>query len=289
MTSANTQVTILVDNQAGERLVAEHGLSLWIETEDKRILFDTGQGGALENNARVLGADLGQTDILVLSHGHYDHTGGIAQVAKVAGQVEVYCHPGAVLPRYSIRDGTPKPIQMPRESMRALDNMPAQRLHWVTQPVLLSERIGITGPIPRETSYEDTGGPFYLDPEGKRPDPIDDDVALWIRTNEGLVVCVGCCHAGLVNTLNHVRRLTNGSRIRAVIGGFHLLNASDQRLEQTMSRLQSISPDTVVPCHCTGEGAFAALKEAVGERLFRGCSGMTFQSDFLVLTSPRKK
>jgi len=155
--------------------------------------------------------------------------------------------------------------------------MPAQRLHWVTQPVLLSERIGITGPIPRETIYEDTGGPFYLDPEGKRPDPIDDDVALWIRTDEGLVICAGCCHAGLVNTLNHVRRLTNGSKLRAIIGAFHLLNASDQRLEQTMRRLQSISPDTVVPCHCTGERAFEALNKVLRSRLFSGNSGMTFQ------------
>jgi 7,8-dihydropterin-6-yl-methyl-4-(beta-D-ribofuranosyl)aminobenzene 5'-phosphate synthase len=250
---------------------------LWIETEDKRILFDTGQGSAFENNARVLGTDLGQTDILVLSHGHYDHTGGIAQVVNVAGQVEVYCHPGAVLPRYSIRNGMPKPIQMPREPMRALDNMPAQRLHWVTQSVLPLERIGITGPIPRETSYEDTGGPFYLDPEGKHPDPIDDDIALWIRTNEGLVICVGCCHAGLVNTLNHVRRLTNGSRIRAIIGGFHLLNASDQRLEQTMRELQFFSPDTVVPCHCTGERALEDLREVLGSRLLSGNSGMTVQ------------
>jgi 7,8-dihydropterin-6-yl-methyl-4-(beta-D-ribofuranosyl)aminobenzene 5'-phosphate synthase len=277
MNAHRVRITILVDDLAGPGLKAEHGFSLWIETEGRHILFDTGQGGALAFNARALGVNLSETDELILSHGHYDHTGGIAQVAKAAGQVEVYCHPGAVLPRYGIGNGIPKPIQMPRKSMRALDNMPAQRLRWVTQPVLLSERIGITGPIPRETIYEDTGGPFYLDPEGKRPDPIDDDVALWIRTDEGLVICAGCCHAGLVNTLNHVRRLTNGSKLRAIIGGFHLLNASDQRLEQTMRRLQSISPDTVVPCHCTGERAFEALNKVLRSRLFSGNSGMTFQ------------
>ena len=277
MTSANTQVTILVDNQAGERLVAEHGLSLWIETEDKRILFDTGQGSAVENNARALGIDLGKTDILVLSHGHYDHTGGIPQALKYARKINLYCHPGVVQPRYSIRDGVPKPIHMPQESLAAIDKLPAQSLHWVSQALLLSERIGITGPIPRETSYEDTGGPFYLDPQGRRPDPIDDDLALWIRTDGGLVVCVGCCHAGLVNTLNHIRRQSNGLSVRAVIGGFHLRNASRQRLDETIAALRLLEPDMVVPCHCTGEPAIALLRDALGERVSPGAVGMTYQ------------
>ncbi|MDD5451902.1 MAG: MBL fold metallo-hydrolase [Desulfovibrionales bacterium] len=213
MNAHRFRITILVDNQAAPGLMSEHGLSLWIEAEDKRILFDTGQGSALAANASVLGVDLSEIDILVLSHGHYDHTGGIPQLLKVNKKVEAYCHPGVVQPRYAIRDGTPKPIQMPRESIVSINKLPAQRLHWVSQPLLLSERIGITGPIPRQTSYEDTGGPFFLDPEGRRVDPIDDDLALWVQTEDGLVICVGCCHAGLVNTLNHVRRLNKGSRV----------------------------------------------------------------------------
>jgi 7,8-dihydropterin-6-yl-methyl-4-(beta-D-ribofuranosyl)aminobenzene 5'-phosphate synthase len=277
MTSPDAKITILVDNQAGEGLVAEHGLSLWIETEDIRILFDTGQGAAFEDNARVLGIDLGTTDSLVLSHGHYDHTSGIPQALQQAWNANVYCHPGIVHPRYSIRNGVPKPIQMPRESMAAIGRLPSEQLHWVQQPFLLSERIGITGPIPRETSYENTGGPFYLDPNGKRADPIDDDLALWIRTDDGLVVCVGCCHAGLVNTLNHVRRLTNGLKVRAVIGGFHLLNAGRQRLNQTIAALRLLEPDMLIPCHCTGERAVLVLREALGERISPGAAGMTYE------------
>jgi 7,8-dihydropterin-6-yl-methyl-4-(beta-D-ribofuranosyl)aminobenzene 5'-phosphate synthase len=277
MTYANARVTILVDNQAGEGLLAEHGLSLWIETEDKRILFDTGQGSALESNARILGVDLGRTDVLVLSHGHYDHTGGIAQVLQQARNINAYCHPGVVLPRYIIRKGKPQPIQMPRESMAAIDKLPLERLHWVQQPILLYDKIGITGPIPRETSFEDTGGPFYLDPEGKHADSIDDDLALWIRTDDGAIVCVGCSHAGLVNTLNHVRRLSHGLRVRAVIGGFHLLNAGRERLDQTVAALRLFEPDAVVPCHCTGEPAVALLRGALGERVSPGAAGMTYQ------------
>lgn len=277
MTFAGVKITILVDNRAGDKLIAEHGLSLWIETEGKHILFDTGQGNALETNAKVLGVDLATTDILVLSHGHYDHTGGIAQVLQQAHHAGIYCHSGIVQPRYAIRNGKAKSIQMPQKSMAAIDKLPEQRLHWVQQPLLLSGKIGITGPIPRETAYEDTGGPFYLDPEGKRADPIDDDLALWIRKDDGLIVCVGCSHAGLVNTLNHVRSLNNGLKIRAVIGGFHLLNASRERLNRTMAALRFLEPEMVVPCHCTGEPAVALLRDVFGERVLPGAAGMTYQ------------
>jgi 7,8-dihydropterin-6-yl-methyl-4-(beta-D-ribofuranosyl)aminobenzene 5'-phosphate synthase len=277
MTPANTKITILVDNQAGEGLVAEHGLSLWIETEGTRVLFDTGQGSALPTNAPALGIDVGRTDILVLSHGHYDHTGGIPHVLQQARNTNVYCHPGVVHPRYSIKNGVPKPIQMPRESMTAIGRLPAGQLHWVEQPFFLSEKIGVTGPIPRETTYENTGGPFYLDREGERADPIEDDLALWIRTDDGLIVCVGCCHAGLVNTMNHVRHLNNGLRVRAVIGGLHLINASRQRLDQTIGALRLLEPDLAVPCHCTGERAVTMLQDALGERVSPGAAGMTFR------------
>lgn len=277
MTAMHLKITILVDNQAGQGLAGEHGFALWIEAGTERILFDTGQGSALADNARKLGVGLERAGRIVLSHGHYDHTGGIPEATSRAPQAEVYCHPGVVLPRYSIRNGTPKPIQMPRESMTALDKLSVHRLHWVQQPVRLAEDVGITGPIPRETGFEDTGGPFYLDAEGKRPDPITDDLAVWIRTAAGLVVCVGCSHAGLLNTLNHVLRLNPGSRIRAVVGGFHLLNASVERVDRTIAGLQSLKPDRVVPCHCTGEDAAKRIGAAFGHDALLGQSGMRLQ------------
>ncbi len=270
------KITILVDNQAAGGLVAEHGLSLWIEAEGKRILFDTGQGAALERNAGMLGVDLGRTDILVLSHGHYDHTGGIPCVLRRAPLAMVYCHSGAVQPRYSISQGRARPIHMPQPAMAAIDKLPWKHLSWVQQPVWLSENVGIVAPIARETDYEDSGGPFYLDPEGRRPDPIEDDLALWIKTRSGLVVCVGCCHAGLVNTLNHVRNINFGMNIRAVIGGFHLLNATRQRLGRTIAALRSIKPETLIPCHCTGASAVSALQLAMGEQASPGASGKTY-------------
>jgi len=277
MTPADNRITILVDDQAEDELTAEHGFALWVESEGRRILFDTGQGGALENNARVLGLDLGQLEILVVSHGHYDHTGGIRPVVQRARSINIYCHSGVFNPRYHMRNGTLRPVQMPQESMAAIHSVPFDRLHWVPRPIMLAEKIGTTGPIPRETSYEDTGGLFYLDPKGKRPDPIEDDLALWIRTDDGVIVCVGCCHAGLVNTLNYVRRLSRCQRVRAVIGGFHLLHADRERLDHTIAALQLIEPDLVVPCHCTGESAVASLRSALGDRVSPGVAGKTFR------------
>lgn len=275
--SEGITIRILVDNHADKGLVPEQGFALWIECGDKKILFDTGHSEALATNARLLGIDLGTTDILVLSHGHYDHTGGLAPVLRQAHGVHVYCHAGTVQPRYAVREGQARPIHMPSASMAALDMLPGSRMHWVQQPVELLSRIGITGTIARETDFEDVGGPFYLDPDGRRPDPIEDDMALWIRTDEGIVLCVGCAHAGLVNTLNHVQRVSNDSRIRAIIGGFHLMNASPQRLDRTVAALRSLNPDVIMPCHCTGEAAFTFLRDALGDSVRKGAAGTSIE------------
>jgi 7,8-dihydropterin-6-yl-methyl-4-(beta-D-ribofuranosyl)aminobenzene 5'-phosphate synthase len=271
------KITILVDNRAGDGLVPEHGLSLWIDAGDRKVLFDTGQGSALPLNAASLDVDLRKTDTLVLSHGHFDHTGGVAHVLKTAGPIDTYCHPGVVLPRYSIRDLAPRQIQMPGASMVAIDALSERNLHWVQQPKRISGLIGVTGPIPRETGFEDTGGPFYLDPGGRRADAMDDDLALWIQTDPGLVVCVGCSHAGVVNTLNYILRLNPGSKIRAVVGGMHLLNASHDRIEQTIAALRALGPELLVPCHCTGERPIERMQAAFGDHVLLGHAGLMLQ------------
>ena len=274
MKTKTATITILVDNRGAPGLVTEHGLSLHIRTAGQTVLLDTGQSDACTINSRSLGLDLSELDAIVLSHGHYDHTGGLCSVLGLARRAEMYCHPAAVSPRYAVRDHQPKPLHMPRPSMAALDRLPEERLHWVQQSMRLAGTIGLSGPIPRQTVYEDTGGPFFLDTGGHRPDPIDDDLALWIDTPTGLVVCVGCAHAGLVNTLLHVQRLNGGRRVRAVIGGFHLLSADERRIKATIDALQALAFDEIVPCHCTGEAAVEALVAAFGERCRPGAAGM---------------
>ncbi len=273
----STDVTIIVDNKADDGLAGEHGFSLWIETQGKRILFDTGQGPALETNVQTLGLDLSTTDELVLSHGHYDHTGGVPQVITQSSGLHIYCHPEVVRPRYTIRDGKVRSIGMPQAAREALALVPPRQVHWVQKPVRLGNTVGLTGPIPRLSGYEDTGGAFYLDPEGTKPDLIEDDMALWVETDQGLVVCLGCAHAGLINTLNYIRKLTGEKRIRAVLGGFHLLNADRERLDRTVLALRQSAPDMLIPCHCTGDAAFALLHEALGESVTPGRAGAVYQ------------
>ncbi len=271
------QVTILVNNQADAGLKGEHGLSLWIETEGKCILFDTGQGSALMPNAASLGVDLSRANMLVLSHGHFDHTGGVAGVLRLAPDIQIYCHTGILDTRYSIRKGKSTAIQIPPGSREAVKTVPAERIHGISREFWLGERVGLTGPIPRQNEFEDTGGPFFLDPQGKRPDPIQDDQALWIQTAAGLIICVGCSHAGLVNTIHYIRRLTQTQTVRAVIGGFHLINADSRRIRQTIEALKEIEPGVLIPCHCTGSSAVSALKEAFGHRVSPGACGQTFR------------
>jgi len=250
---------------------------LWIESAGVSILFDTGQGKSLSCNAPALGVDLEKTDILVVSHGHYDHTGGLRLALRKARRAQVYCHPGVRLPRFAVKDGKARSISIPRRPLEALDKVPPERLHWVTGPVMLADRIGITGPIPRVTTYEDTGGPFYLDPVGREPDLLEDDLALWVRTDQGVVVCFGCAHSGAVNTLDYISTLTQGCTIRAVIGGFHLINAGSERIEKTISALRALDVPLIVPCHCTGKEAYTLLADSLGERVSLGAGGMTLQ------------
>jgi 7,8-dihydropterin-6-yl-methyl-4-(beta-D-ribofuranosyl)aminobenzene 5'-phosphate synthase len=270
-------ITILVDNRAGEGLIAEHGLSMWIEYQGMHFLFDTGQSTALRHNSHILGIDLRKTDVMVLSHGHYDHTGGIPYILDLADHAEVYCHPGMSKRRYSVRNGIVKSIGIPDKSLVLLEKYPAGKLHWITEHTMLSNRIGLTGAIPRESTFEDTGGLFYLDRKAQQKDLIEDDQALWFDTAQGLVVCIGCGHAGIINTLYYVCNLTGRFDIYAVIGGFHLNNASTERLKKTAAALKLFSLKNIVPCHCTGEHATRFLMQYVGKSVLHSQAGQVYR------------
>jgi 7,8-dihydropterin-6-yl-methyl-4-(beta-D-ribofuranosyl)aminobenzene 5'-phosphate synthase len=270
-----TKITIVVDNRADRGLLSEHGFSVWVEVAGRRLLFDTGQGAALADNANKLGIDLRTADTVVLSHGHYDHTGGLPLVLAGAPTAEIYAHPASTGSRYAIRHGAAKSIAMSAVARTALESHTAC-VHWTTQAVQLTAGVGITGPIPRLTAYEDTGGPFFLDVDGTRPDPIVDDLALWVRTDRGLVLIVGCSHAGVVNTLRHALGLSGETRLHAVLGGFHLNEASEVRLTRTMAELRELDPDLIIPCHCTGDAAVERLRQTFGERVVPGSAGAIY-------------
>lgn len=255
------KITVLINNELPAGLQTEHGLAFWIEYGNRKILFDTGQTDMLLKNAQQLNIDLTKTDTIVLSHGHYDHTGGLEAVLKLAPDAAVYVHPDAPKIRYSCPPGKPaKDISMPAEACQKLAESAAKNnVIYTAKPTQICSGVTVTGPIARTTDYEDTGGPFYLDKEHQTPDPILDDQSLVISTSKGLVVILGCAHAGLVNTLQQVVTLSQQS-IYAVIGGMHLRLASNKRTEQTLNALKAFDIKLMGPCHCTGKNAISRFE-----------------------------
>ncbi len=260
-------ITVLVENTARKRgLLAEHGLSVYIETGDRRILFDTGQSGIAVHNARILGCPIDQVDAVVLSHGHYDHTGGLKRVLESAGNPKVYAHPAAFRPKYACDEkNVSRPIGMPDVDEDFLRKMEYNSVSTI-EPTRIGNGIFVTGEIPRVTAFEDTGGPFFLDEACSEPDSILDDQALFFESSQGIVVLLGCAHAGIINSLLYIRRLTGQKPIHAVLGGMHLLSASQERMDRTIDQLRQFSPDHLGPAHCTGRKATSTLCRAFGKK-----------------------
>lgn len=271
-------VTVLVENTArGAGILGEHGLAWWIDTGTHRVLFDTGQGLALRHNARVLGIDLATADAIVLSHGHYDHVGGLEAVLPMAPRAALYLHPRALEPKYSGSGGGPvgRHISEPFLEEHRF-RTPGRTVVCCAEPREVVPGVWTTGEIPRTHECEDTGGPFFLDTALSEPDPLLDDQALFFTCDEGLMVVLGCAHAGVVNTLDAVVHLTGRDRVHAVLGGMHLENASPHRMAQTFAGLQHHHVEWVAPLHCTGARATVAFCNAFGDRCTLAAAGTRF-------------
>jgi len=258
-------------------LLGEHGLAMWVEIGAHRVLFDTGQGLVPLHNAKQLGIRLEKAEAVVLSHGHYDHTGGLSVALDRARNAKVYAHPEVFRPRF-VRDsdGTTRKVGM-READRDAAQKRAPDIIETTRPTEVLEGLCVTGLIPRTTEYERTSGPFFLDNACREPDALNDDQALFFESEKGTVVLLGCAHAGVVNTLEYVRRLTNGNPIHAVIGGMHLASASEDRVRQTCVALRELGVRRVGPCHCTGLAATATLWQDFREGLINAYVGTIFE------------
>lgn len=276
LTMFTTTFTVLVDNWVSRSgLMGEHGLACWIDMGMHCILFDTGQTSLLAHNAGALKIDLDAVDTIVLSHGHYDHSGGLAGVlARAAGAVAIHLHPAAVQPKYHGGGDPCREIGIPAHSLAALQARGAS-IHPVTVPTEIAPGLFLTGEIPRIHPEEAGESAFCLDKAGQIMDPLLDDQALFLRTKAGTVVLLGCAHAGVINTLDHIRQLTDGQPFHTVLGGMHLHAVSDQRLAWTLASLKRFNIGNLYPVHCTGTRAVAALWAAFPGRCFPCGAGTT--------------
>jgi 7,8-dihydropterin-6-yl-methyl-4-(beta-D-ribofuranosyl)aminobenzene 5'-phosphate synthase len=273
-------ITVLVENTArGPGILGEHGLAWWIDTGMHRVLFDTGQGMALVHNAKRLGIDLATADAIVLSHGHFDHVGGLEAALTAAPQAPLFLHPRAIEPKFSGTDpAAARHISIPFVEAE-LFRRNGRRVVATRKPSEVVPGIWTTGEVPRTTDFEDTGGPFFLDQALTQPDPLMDDEAVFFESRDGVVVVLGCAHTGVVNTLVHVAHLTGQKTIHSVVGGMHLENTSPHRLAETLEAFRRFDVQSIGAAHCTGFAATAAFwKEfptrcvqcVTGTRLFFG-------------------
>lgn len=263
---AENRITVLVEDTVNARgLLAEHGLAFWIELNGKKILFDTGQSNLIISNSQKLGIDLKTTDAILLSHGHYDHTGGLTDVLDITSRPHVYAHHKAFAPKYTRNpDGTSRKGGMTGTS----ENVVRQKTLFtpITGPTEVCDGLYLTGPIPRENDFEDTGGPFFKDVACTIPDDIQDDQAALIVNDSGVTVVLGCAHSGVINTLHYIQKLTDFSPINTLIGGMHLVSASPERFDGTISELRKINIERFLPCHCTGISGIARLWQEFPDR-----------------------
>jgi len=273
---AKSRITLLADNTAAPGLHALHGFSALVETAAGRLLFDTGpSAGALEANARILGRRLDGLDAIVLSHGHYDHTGALAFVLALNPLARLYLHPAALQPRYSRRrPGAPvRSIGMPAVCVRAVEAH-GPDVHWTHRPTPALPGMTCTGPIPRIHESGPAEPVFFLDPAARIPDPLIDDQAVTLDWAGGAVALLGCTHSGLANTLAAIRSIAGPRRLGAIIGGLHTGGASLDEYDSAARLLLESGASIVAACHCTGASALDHFSQALSPHIATAPAGV---------------
>lgn len=267
------KITTLSENTSAG-VLAEWGLSMFIEANGKKILFDTGGGFSAVYNANLMGVDLTAAECIVISHGHYDHTGGLREVLmRMRKKIDIYAHPDIWARKYGRMESGPERyvgIPFVREGLEVM----GASFQLADKPIKLSENIMTTGEIPMVNDYEIIEKYLMVKENGElKHDSLKDDLALIINTDYGLVVILGCAHRGIVNTLQHARKISGKDLIYAAIGGTHLVHASRERQEKTAAALQEMGVQYLGVSHCTGFKASAYLAQVFGDRFFQNNAG----------------
>jgi 7,8-dihydropterin-6-yl-methyl-4-(beta-D-ribofuranosyl)aminobenzene 5'-phosphate synthase len=271
---SETTVTVLCENTAAGPmgLLGEHGFAALIRGADGPLLFDTGQSVSLENNAPALGVELREVETVVLSHGHFDHTGGLPAVLRPPRGVEVVAHPDVFAPKYAELpgpQGTTQPFIGIRYRRDYLEGTLGARFRFLREPAEIAPGILFSGEVPRRNDFELPDGRLKVERNGELvQDPLADDASLLVETGSGPIILLGCAHAGVVNVMDHFAELTGHRSFRAVIGGTHLgfMGGPGPQLDRAMDGFDRYNVELVGVSHCTGQEAAAICRHRFGER-----------------------
>ncbi len=272
------EITVLCENSVGLPFggIGEHGFACFIETEEGNYLFDTGQGIGISQNAMLLQKDLSSIKAIMLSHGHFDHTGGLPLVLLQRGRVPVYAHPEIFIERF--RSGSRRSVGIPFRRSH-LESLGAE-FRLSREMVEVAPGLTLTGEVPRHTPFEKGDTEMiarYEDGREIQPDPIVDDLSLVIDSDKGLIVLLGCAHAGMINILDYVIEKFNRDRIYAVIGGTHLGFSEEEQFTETLKAIGRYNIEKLGVSHCTGLDKAARLYARMPEHFFFACVGATLK------------
>jgi 7,8-dihydropterin-6-yl-methyl-4-(beta-D-ribofuranosyl)aminobenzene 5'-phosphate synthase len=274
--------------------LAEHGLSCLVtvyEGEEKQtVLMDAGISGTCVNhNGEMLAASLGvmtgavqhklsDVETMVLSHGHFDHFAGLPNYLEKKGEnLPVILHPGAFVDR-RVKLAPEFYVDMPKMAAADLEKAGAIFDERQEASTISSDRILVTGHVARVTDFEKGSPGLEANVDGTWvADPFEDDQGIAIKLKgKGLVIIGGCSHAGIINTIEHVRNITETKDVYAVMGGFHLGNSSETLIDQTVAAMQAIGPDIVIPMHCTGWHAINRFADKMPDQFLLNSVGTTY-------------
>jgi 7,8-dihydropterin-6-yl-methyl-4-(beta-D-ribofuranosyl)aminobenzene 5'-phosphate synthase len=271
----------------GKSVYSEHGLAYFIETESGgetgACMFDFGMNAAgVMNNMELLGLDIGDAAAFALSHGHFDHWAGSAEILRrgsgtFPSGTPFYVGKEAFLHRYTRRPATGETVDLGRLDRSSLESC-GVTVREVAAPMEIIPGCCITGNIERTTSYE-TPSSVMLVKRGDalEPDDFVGEQALFFNVaGRGLVVLSGCAHAGIVNTVRHIQRITGINKVHAILGGFHLINAPTETIWSTLADIQEMNPDIVAPMHCTGFEALVAFSSAMPDGFILNTAGTRY-------------
>jgi 7,8-dihydropterin-6-yl-methyl-4-(beta-D-ribofuranosyl)aminobenzene 5'-phosphate synthase len=267
------KLTVLVDdskNPLKPNIVAKHGLSFLIETKkgDKEttVLLDTGPSpDVILHNTDEMNLGLSKIKALLLSHGHYDHAGGLIGVLKrIRKQTIIIAHPRAFDPKFAYDPciKSTSPIFGANEVMAS-----GGALLLAKNPVRIADGITSSGEVERHSSFEKVKGFWTVRDETFTKDNMIDDQSLIVSIKgKGLAILAGCAHSGIVNTVKRAQKVTGIRSIHAIVGGFHLKGADQESIKSTVDELLRFEPKIIGPCHCTGTNAINTFTEVFGNR-----------------------